>query len=377
MNRTLSLAALVAVLFAPAAWGIPTFARRYDVSCEHCHVIPPKLNAFGEDFLARGYQHPDLTRRRTWPLAVWASGRAESRRLADGERETIDPFANRVELLSGGRPLPWLSYFAEWRVLSEETRSDGSLRDRSGRFEDLFATASLPGGLEATVGQLRQVAQVDVSRRLSLSESLVLSASLPGEGGGTARERSLSSFSPSGRSPAARLSWRGPLASGWELTVSGSLPVPGELSVPLSSEAEEEASNELELHAKGVVFESYVRRGVTSFGGHLFYDDGDRYLADLVAAGAHGPFFWAVVAGLDRSAGQDRSRGSLEGEFIPSDRWGVGLRIEDRSDDGAEVAALPYATWHFPWRRSRVTVTFEQRLQQDRNASLLEIGLLF
>ena len=68
----------------------------------------------------------------------------------------------------------------EWRPVSLEPRSDGTLRDRSGRFEDLFLTAVAGDRLELFVGQFRQVQQVDVSRRLGVSEPALLSASLPG-----------------------------------------------------------------------------------------------------------------------------------------------------------------------------------------------------
>lgn len=40
---------------APAA-AIPPFARRYKVVCQTCHVIIPKLNAFGEAFRINGYR---------------------------------------------------------------------------------------------------------------------------------------------------------------------------------------------------------------------------------------------------------------------------------------------------------------------------------
>lgn len=40
------------------ASGIPAFARKYNKSCQTCHVSEPKLNAFGERFRANGYQLP-------------------------------------------------------------------------------------------------------------------------------------------------------------------------------------------------------------------------------------------------------------------------------------------------------------------------------
>lgn len=379
------LAALLVVAFAwavpPAADAAPHFARRYEVSCSRCHVLPPKLNEFGERFLAAGYDSPELTARSTWPFALWTSGRAESLRLDDGEREEINPYVNRVELIAGGTLVePWLSYFLEWRLVSQETRGDGTLRDRSGRLEDAFLLFGPGEHFELVVGQFRQVNQVDVSRRLSLSEPLVLSASLPGEGGGSPRRTSLRAFSPAGRSPSVRAAWNDRLETGWDWTAAVAVPMPGELSIPLTSEAEREASNELEARAKGVVLEAFARRGLTSVGGHLFYDDADRYLVNGVVTGRARSLslYWTAMAGLEEVTGTRRTRWSLEGEYVPSGRWGLGARVEDRSRDGAETAVLPYAVWHLPVHRAaRLTVTFEQRLQEERNASLLEVGLLF
>jgi hypothetical protein len=378
----LTLITLVAVGLAapPRAEAIPSFARRYEVSCAKCHVIPPKLNEFGERFAAAGYRSPELEPTATVPVSLWVSGRAE-RRPVDGEQEVIDPYLNRGELISGGQLLrPWLSYFVEWRVLSQESQGDGSLRDRSGRFEDAFVVAAPGEHLAVTVGQFRLIDQVDVSRRLSLSEPLVLSASLPGEGGSTPRRRSLRAFSPSGRSPAVRVAWSDRLTDDWEWTASAAVPVPGELSIPLNSEARREASHEIEMRAKGVVLEGFVRRGVTSYGAHVFYDSADRYLANAVAAGRRGPLYWTAVAGFDEVAGTRRGRWSIEGEYLPGSLWGVGARLEDRAGDGAEPALLPYATWHpqLPRAlRTHLALTLEQRIQEDRNATLLEVGLLW
>ncbi len=42
--------------FVPKADAIPAFARKYDTSCQTCHVSSfPKLNDFGNRFRDRGY----------------------------------------------------------------------------------------------------------------------------------------------------------------------------------------------------------------------------------------------------------------------------------------------------------------------------------
>lgn len=76
---------LVSFLAEPA-WSLPVFARRYETACTTCHVMIPKLNAFGLAFRNNGYRIPSNDERmlktsdvslgapawRTlWPKAVW------------------------------------------------------------------------------------------------------------------------------------------------------------------------------------------------------------------------------------------------------------------------------------------------------------------
>ena len=365
------------LLDASTADAVPLFARRYGVPCSQCHVTPPKLNEFGEAFVARGYEIPGMNPRRTWPFALWISGRSESLPVPEEMADRLKAYMNRIELIAGGRlPFPATSYFVEWRALSEEARSDGTLRDRSGRFEDLFVTVA-PGRAELTVGQFRLLSQVDVSRRVGLAEPLVFAASLPGSGDGTPRERSLRAFSPAGRSPAVRLAWNQPFGSGWRWTTSAALAVPGEFSIPLTDTAKVEASNEIEWRTKGVMLESFARRGLTSYGGHVFYDDSRRYLGQLVVTGRHRALHWAAAGGAAKTGDLLAGRWSLETEYFPNYYLGFGSRVEDRAADGAEVAVLPYVNFHFPGMRYTVRFTLERRFQRDRNATVLEVGTVF
>jgi hypothetical protein len=67
-------------------WALPIFARRYETSCTTCHVIIPKLNAFGIAFRNNGFKipindaklikMPDVALgapawKQLWPKAVW------------------------------------------------------------------------------------------------------------------------------------------------------------------------------------------------------------------------------------------------------------------------------------------------------------------
>jgi hypothetical protein len=67
-------------------WALPIFARRYETSCTTCHVVIPKLNAFGIAFRNNGFKIPINDARlikmpdvalgapawkQLWPKAVW------------------------------------------------------------------------------------------------------------------------------------------------------------------------------------------------------------------------------------------------------------------------------------------------------------------
>ncbi len=57
-------------------------------------------------------------------------------------------------------------------------------------------------------------------------------------------------------------------ADGWFNIVS--LVFPGELSIPLTDEARDEASFEFDSDPKGVFLESFYRKGLGSLGAHVF-----------------------------------------------------------------------------------------------------------
>lgn len=81
------VAGMLFVMARPAE-AIPAFARKYQTSCQTCHIVFPKLNSFGEAFRLRGYRMPGETEdmvkeppvslgapayKRLWPNAVWPS----------------------------------------------------------------------------------------------------------------------------------------------------------------------------------------------------------------------------------------------------------------------------------------------------------------
>src|ERR1700675_150022 len=80
------LVSLVLVATESTALAVPAFARKYQTSCQTCHIMFPKLNAVGEAFRLRGYRMPGETEelvkqppvslgarayKKLWPQAIW------------------------------------------------------------------------------------------------------------------------------------------------------------------------------------------------------------------------------------------------------------------------------------------------------------------
>lgn len=377
-------AVVIALLLAVAAAKVeatPQFARKYQKDCSFCHLAPPVLNTRGEAFLARGYRLEDamtpVASHKTAPIAVWNSVDYEYRSNSTTNRG----YASRVELISAG-PIgsSGAAYFAEWRLLSQQIASGNQLLNRSGRFEDLFVTTPIgQTSFSVTAGQFRAISQVDVSRRLSISEPQVFNASIPGKPASTSRETSLRSFSPSGRQPAIRVMWQQKIADrpadGWY--AGGAVLFPGELTIPMT----DAASFEVEGKPKGALLESYRRSGITSIGGHVFLGE-DRRLAMAVAALDVGARMLLTGAGgIETLAGSTESRFSLQGELFLNRLLAVAARVEDRTGTGRRVAGVFSANVHLPFAQARLRqalrLQIEQRVQVGDNRSLISLSHVF
>lgn len=370
---------LLSIVLSSRADAIPTFARAYDVSCATCHVVPPKLNSAGQEFAANRYQFPDLAmvRTSTVPVALWISmlGHQQS------GRDFMRGFPNRIELIASDVLTSSWSYFLEWRPLSIDLRGDGTLRDRSGRFEDIFLIANLSDGLSTTIGQYRMLSQIDVSQRVSVSEPLPFSSGLAGERSPKGRITSLRSFSPSGRSPAVRLQYHTDLfgtgrnSDGFFAVVT--LPSTGEFSLPLTNEARTEASFEFEAKPKGIFLESFVRRGLTSIGMHFFGGSNERHLVQMIGSARLGDLFITAALGTGKVGIRKLSNMMLESEYQPVN-WGIlAFRLEHQTGSGRDPSMVPYAVVHFPGTEYTFRVTMEHRIQKDNEQTFIETSVIF
>ena len=111
-RRLLLLGAIFAGFLATTreAHAIPYYARKHALSCNACHVIVPKLNAFGQAFWNRGYRLPEDMEdpdHETVPFAAWITARQEER----VDRDFSEGFLSKVELISGGTIGENASYF--------------------------------------------------------------------------------------------------------------------------------------------------------------------------------------------------------------------------------------------------------------------------
>jgi len=361
----------ISFVFLSAAFhavATPQFAREYDLPCARCHIHVPKLNDFGERFLAAGYRLPDARKIETTPLAVWTSALAQNR---GAEPERFKTIPNRIELVAAGN-VGESSYFVEWRLLSREFLSDMSVRDRSGRFEDLFVLLPL-NGLALQVGQFRALSQIDVSRRLNLAEPAALSSSLAGRPDSDARTQSLRGFSLAGRAPSVRLHSE---RNGWNTVIT--MPLPGELSLPLTEEARRTASFELEASPKGMLLEGYRRKGVDSYGAHIFTGDNRRLLVGAATQQRVGDVWLEATVNRAEVRGAHEWRGSLGVEYIPTEVFALGVRVDHRWLPGQRPTALPFLSLLGPFGEQAVKLVLEARLQEGRRPRLVgELSWMF
>ena len=359
----------------------PQFARVYSVDCSYCHSSPPRLNERGLAFAAAGYRFPEteVTRSRTFPLAIWNTLDLEARHSAN----LTKGFPSRVELISAG-PVgsTKASYFVEWRLLSQSLGANGNLVNRSGRFEDLFVKAPFGprSSLAVTAGQFRTLTQVDVSLRLSLSEPLVFSTSLPSpDRASTNRLTALRAFSASGRQPAIRLEYQvladeGP-ADGW--FAAATLPLTGELTIPFT----DASSFEFEARPKGVFLESYRRWGLTSVGGHAFIGDERRLATFVVTHDVKRRLALLGGVGLFHTAGATDTRFSFGSEVTLLRYVVAGIRVDHRTEQRLDPIVLLYGNGHLPFGpaafRQALRLQIEQRVQERNHVTTVALSHVF
>ncbi|MBE0567544.1 MAG: hypothetical protein IH621_16435 [Krumholzibacteria bacterium] len=170
-----ALAALVGAgaLLPADAQAIPSFARRYKLSCTTCHAPFPRLKDFGNEFAANGFYIPEEERdrdyvsagddlmhlNREFPLAVRFDAFATIAEDADVTTDLQIPFG--LKLLSGGPLARNVGYYFYFYM--DETGEVAGVEDAYIHFNDL-------GGVpfDVMVGQF-QVCDPLMKRELRLT----------------------------------------------------------------------------------------------------------------------------------------------------------------------------------------------------------------
>lgn len=157
------------------ARAIPSFARKYRVSCMQCHAPVPRLNAFGEAFAANGFEfaigEPPrdtvgtgdalLRLQNDFPLAIRLDAYVRAQNKPTGGQNSIDlqtPWV--MKLLSGGQVADKVSYYMYF-LLTERGEVAG-LEDAYVQFTDVAGS-----GVSLIVGQF-QVSDPLFKRELRL-----------------------------------------------------------------------------------------------------------------------------------------------------------------------------------------------------------------
>ncbi|MFA7361158.1 MAG: hypothetical protein WC139_08990 [Candidatus Kapaibacterium sp.] len=178
---------LVIVLISADAEAIPAFARKYNMSCNVCHTVFPKLKPYGEEFAANGFQIPDkepsrffkktgddlLTLMRELPLALRFElyGQYESTREVNPDLRT--PWL--LKLMSGGNIYKDISYY--FYFFFSERGDVAGIEDAFVMFNDVV---SKNVDLDMYVGQF-QVSDPLFKRELRLEqEDYSIYATTPG-----------------------------------------------------------------------------------------------------------------------------------------------------------------------------------------------------
>ena len=358
-----------------SAWpsdAFPYFARRYDENCSACHSVVPKLNETGETFRARGYRLERPTRR-TIPFAGGFAARYENRASEGFD----DAYLKVVKVATGGPIGERASFVVKWQALDRKLNRRGRLEDHSGVFEDLFLNIDLDEDLRLTVGQFRVFNQFDASRQLSASLPVALAMAVPGDDADIHRLTALRGFSPAQRAPAVMLSYHSASRDADRqidgLYLHGSIPFSGEFSLPSTERALTEVPFVVEPRPEGLFLEGYHRVGLRTIGGSAFVDTGRQMYTGMFSIDP-GPWATSLVYSQALFDGQ-RARGvSWWGEYRPSRRTKVGLRLDD---PGGHIGATVYADRQWFTERAMFWLLLEQRLVRDAVQTIAQVKLVF
>lgn len=150
------------------------------------------------------------------------------------------------------------------------------------------------------------------------------------------------------------------------------MPLSGELTAPLGDEARRNASFELEAGPKGLLYETYYRKGISSIGGAVFAGN-DRSLSNVTGVLQLGHHSLVGTVGTARYR-QDYNdfRLSAGDTWIPKSWPGIGARLDHQSTIRRHPALVPHVNFSFPGQKYTILFTVEQRIQPNGHATAFE-----
>lgn len=333
---------------------LPIYARRYEVTCDTCHSVAPRLNSFGLAFQANHFNWPGgappahRTGLELFPisgLATFSQSRFQGSPTTVADFQTLELYvSDGFRLSSLGRGGYFLDDFAATKDV------------RAGNLENAFVSvpvAGRRGEWAVTTGQFTPLAyQYDALNSLTQSLPVALSGSVD-------------AFSPTDANPGVRLEYFSnqgrQTADGDYLTVG--VPFLGHLTFNSDSRL---------YGPHGVFAQGFRRKGITSLG--LFgYARSGSSLEGVIGTQELRPDLALLgVAALGHDQTGSTRRLSVEMNYVPLPQVALTGRVEAFSGAGGPDTLYPVAgITYYPFRQSVFRLTGETIQQKGSRSSTI------
>jgi hypothetical protein len=346
------------LLTAGRAVALPVFSRKYNVPCQTCHIVVPRLNTFGLAFQANHFNWPGGAPggKKTWLQSIPLSGMAtfskedsQAGGTASFKFRTLQVFASDGFILDKERQG---GYFVDWLAAAEF---------KAGNLDNAFV--SLPvagprGEFAVTAGQLTPM-------RFQWDKINSLTRSLP-----VAIANDIDAFSFAAANPAIRLDY---YSRRNQTTADGDY---ASVGIPFEGHLTLNDDSRLYSQTHGIYGNAFRRWGYTSAGVYGYSHSGS-YLGGILATHAlleNRLFLLGAVAGGHDELTGDTRRLSLEAEYALNEVLAFTGRWEflggDPGSENYPVGAVTYS----PFRNFQFLRLTLETAQQKGNRSVAGIA---
>ncbi len=326
---------LLFVFDSKPASATPQFARETNMPCFSCHTHVPRLNEFGQKFLANGYRlpngHKPLT---TYPW--WFELVASQTRDAEAD-ETSRVMFDDSSVSSFG-------YFDRERILYHFTWSPLARELEVNALQRIGSSAAIQ------VGKIMPLSQYDPGMDWFLSTPIYLEP----EDNGSTPEGSFGPFAASGdifgvRAVLAKGSPM-PYGNGWVAAVT----------VPFSNEGGDGVLFDTGHKARGAFFEAYRRQGMNSLGVNMYTGVDGRHYYGTIGQYRLGKFYLQGGGSYSTWDGGKTHAYSLGIDWTRSFHDAYGLRMDVQ--DGV-VSYIPTASFILGAPNSALQLVVEENIR--------------